>query len=105
MSEEIILERLDRLEAMLVEFFDQKTVKEWYTTSDVARLLGKAEFTVREWARLGRIRAEKRPCGRGASQEWKVSHQELTRIRNEGLLPLDANERGFRDLTRQGRAC
>ncbi len=43
---------------------------------------------MREWFRLGRIRAEKRPCGRGRSQEWMINHDELTRIRNEGLLPL-----------------
>jgi hypothetical protein len=50
-------------------------------------ILGKAEFTVREWCRLGRIRAGKKTCGRGSASEWIVSHAELTRVRNEGLLP------------------
>jgi hypothetical protein len=87
-----ILARLDRLELCVGEVRDllvaQRSVKDWYTTAEIARILGKAEFTVREYCRLGRVRAEKRPCGRGKSQEWIVSHDELTRLRNEGLLPL-----------------
>ena len=79
-----ILERLERIERLIVE---QKSVKEWYGTEEFARLVGKAEFTVREWCRLGRVNARKRACGRGRSQEWAISHEELERIRNEGLLP------------------
>jgi hypothetical protein len=51
------------------------------------------------------VRAEKRQCGRSVSQEWIVSHEELTRIRNEGLLPVDAPLSGFRSLTSRGSAC
>ncbi len=89
-SEELtpLVQRLDRIEAVLAELLRQKTVKDWYSTAEIAQLLGKAEFTVREWCRLGRVHAVKRECGRGLSQEWIISHQELTRIRNEGLLPL-----------------
>lgn len=54
---------------------------------EVAAALGRAEFTVREWCRLGRVRAEKKKSGRGPAGEWIVSHAELTRVRNEGLLP------------------
>ncbi len=82
-----IAERLTRIELILKSLVEQRTVKEWYTTADVAKLLGKAEFTVREWCRLGRVRAAKKKCGRGASSEWIISHDELTRIRNQGLLP------------------
>jgi hypothetical protein len=79
--------RLDRIEQTLVLLVQQRTVKEWYSTAEVAKLLGKAEFTVREWCRLGRVRAQKKKCGRGVASEWIVSHEELTRVRNEGLLP------------------
>ena len=65
-----------------------RTVKEYYSTSEVAGIVGKSEFTVQEWCRLGRVKGEKRPCGRGRSQEWMISHAELSRLRNEGLLPL-----------------
>ena len=98
-------ERLEKIEALLTVLVEGRTVKEWYTTAEVAHSLGKAEFTVREWCRLGRVRAEKRRCGRGASQEWIVSHEELNRVRNEGLLPIPRHEPGFRGLTGRGPAC
>ena len=80
-------ERLDRIEELLQLLVQQKTVKDWYTTAEAAEILGKAEWTFREYCRLGRVRACKRECGRGNSKEWVISHEELQRIRNEGLLP------------------
>ncbi len=79
--------RLQRIETLLAALVEQRTVKEWYSTAEGAAILGRAEFTVREWCRLGRVRAEKKKCGRGPASEWIVSHAELTRVRNEGLLP------------------
>lgn len=87
MDFDVFVQRLDRIEEALRVLSQQKIVQEHYSTSDVARLLGKAEFTVREWCRLGRIRAEKRPCGRGNFKEWMVSHSELQRVQANGLLP------------------
>ncbi len=49
---------------------------------------GRADWTVREWCRLGRVHVEKRVCGRGSSKEWMLSHDELQRIKAEGLLPI-----------------
>jgi hypothetical protein len=87
-----VVARLDRLDAKLDELADllirQRTVKDYYTTAEVAEITGKAEFTVREYCRLGRVRGEKLACGRGKHQAWVISHSELTRYRNEGLLPL-----------------
>jgi hypothetical protein len=85
---QLVLEKLDRIEANLAELAKGRAVKEWYTTAELAQILGKAEFTVREWCRLRRIHAEKRSCGRGCTLEWIVSHEELLRIQNHGLLPL-----------------
>jgi Helix-turn-helix domain len=59
----------------------------WYSTCEFATTLGRSEFTVREWCRLGRIHAEKRACGRGSTREWMISASELQRVRDEGLLP------------------
>ena len=82
-----LLTRLAKIETLLASLVEQRTIKEWYSTAEVATILGKAEFTVREWCRLGRVHAEKKKSGRGVAGEWIVSHAELTRIRNEGLLP------------------
>jgi hypothetical protein len=80
-------ERLSRIEAMLAVLVERQTVREWYTTEQVAQLVGKAEFTVREWCRHSRLKAEKRMSGRGAYPQWVISHAELMRYQREGLLP------------------
>jgi hypothetical protein len=81
-------ERLDRIEALLLALVERQTVKEYYTVEEFSRIVGKSCFTCREWARLGRVRAEKRQSGRGAHQEWVFSHAELERYQRQGLLPL-----------------
>ena len=82
-----LIQRLDRIEAALAILVERQTIKEWYGTEELSKLLGKAEFTVREWARNGRINAVKRGSGRGKFQSWAISHEELQRIQREGLLP------------------
>ena len=82
-----IEERLEKIESILAVLVDRQTIKDWYTTEEFARILGRAEFTVREWCRLGRIRAEKRKSGRGAFATWVISHDEILRYQREGLLP------------------
>jgi hypothetical protein len=79
--------RLDRIEGMLAALVERQTIKDYYSTEEFARLVGRSEFTAREWCRLGRIRAEKRRSGRGAHSAWVISHQELMRYQREGLLP------------------
>ena len=83
-----LAERLERIETLLHSLLDQRTIKEWYSTTETAKILGKSEYTVREWCRLGRLRAEKRMSGRGAFPAWVISHQEMLRYQREGLLPL-----------------
>jgi lysyl-tRNA synthetase class I len=79
----IVLERLERIEAVMSDLLRHKTVKEWYTTAEVAEIVGKSDYTVREYCRKGQIQAKKAPNGRG----WLVSHLELNRLRNYGPLP------------------
>jgi hypothetical protein len=79
-------ERLEKIEAPLARLVERQTVRDWYATDEFARLVDKAEFTVREWCRLGRIRAEKRLSGRGSFPAWVISHTELLRYQREGLL-------------------
>ena len=87
LDNETLAHRLERIEESLRLLLRNRVVKRYYSTTDIARVLGKAEFTVREWCRHHRVRAEKRPCGRGNSKEWMISHEELERIQAEGLLP------------------
>jgi hypothetical protein len=83
-----IEQRLEKIEEMLTVLVDRQQVREWYSVEEFARMLDKAEFTVREWCRLGRIQAEKRLSGRGAFLAWCISHQELLRYQREGLRRL-----------------
>ena len=83
-----ILARLERIETALETLIQLRTIKDFYSTAEIAETLGKAEFTVREWCRLGRIHAQKKQHGRGAHAEWVVPREELERFQREGLLPI-----------------
>jgi hypothetical protein len=81
--------RLERMESVLTLLVEQRTAKEWYTTADVAKLIGKGEYTVREYCRKGQVDAEKAANGRG----WLISHAALTHLRNFGPTPENAVQR------------
>jgi excisionase family DNA binding protein len=85
---EEVIGRLERIESAIKGLLERQQAKDWYTTEEAAKALGKSEYTVREWCRLGRVRAEKKGSGRGKYQSWVISHDELLRIQREGLLPL-----------------
>jgi excisionase family DNA binding protein len=87
MDQTLILDRLQRIEDAIGRLLHQKARKEWYTTAEVAEIVGKSDYTVREYCRKGQIKAEKAPNGRG----WLVSHGELERLRNLGPLPERAS--------------
>jgi hypothetical protein len=84
--------RLERIEAAIANIEQHVSttplLKEFYTTAEAAAILGKRPFTVREWARLGRVHAKKTHAGHGIDAEWRISRDELVRIQNEGLLPI-----------------
>jgi len=96
------LTRLEELlEAMRGASVSTAPAKDYYTTAEAAQLLGKRTYTVREWCRLGRVNAEKAAFGRGLDEEWRISHDELVRIQNEGLLRLQPASR-LRTVRRLG---
>lgn len=65
----------------------QHTDRAQYSVAEVAQLLNKKPYTVREWCRLRRINAVSTHSGRGVYCEWRISKEEVQRIRDEGLLP------------------
>lgn len=89
-----IVTRQERLELLVSELHASVAApaltKAYYTTAEAAELLHRKQFTVRQWARLGRIHAEKTHAGRGIDPEWRISKEEIIRIQNEGLLPIPA---------------
>ena len=88
MTDEERDERLVRIEGMLTVLVERQQVRDWYTTQEFGESVGKAEFTIREYCRLGRLRAEKRQSGRGSYPQWVLAHSELDRYRRNGLLPI-----------------
>lgn len=87
-----LAERLEALERRLEAMQVGRLDKESYSTDEIAALMGRAPWTVREWARAGRIRATKRP----GTDRWVVSRQEARRLLDEGLLPAARRNGGER---------
>lgn len=91
MRHDDLASKLARIESVLSDVHElvlnRQTIKDSYTTLEVAKVLNKKPYTVREWCRLQRVNADKAMCGRGSEEEWRISHEELVRIQNEGLLP------------------
>ena len=79
-------QRLEKIEAMLAVLVETRQ-QEWYSVEEFGQRIGRSCFTVRQWARCGRINAEKKTSGRGAFHGWAISHEELRRYQREGLLP------------------
>jgi len=79
--------RLTSLEELLAEVSravaGSQSEKEWYTTAELADLLIKSDFTVREkWCNQRRIECEKDPD----SGKWRIPAHEVSRLRNGGGL-------------------
>jgi hypothetical protein len=88
----------DERARVLMEFFQRFFAGEvdgagrprsYLSVAEVAERLGKAPFTVREHCRLGRINAVKVQEKHGVSEAWRIPSEEVYRILDEGLLPVD----------------
>jgi transposase len=83
-----IMDRFNQLEQRL----SLAVVKESYTTEEVAQRLERAEWTVRQWCNKGQVAGAKKVRGRGRMGEWRIPHEEVVRLQNEGPLPLKRSE-------------
>jgi excisionase family DNA binding protein len=61
----------------------------YYSVEEVAKILGKSAYTVRQWCNEGRLNATKRIERRGRNALWSIPATEIARYQNEGLLPLN----------------
>lgn len=87
-------DRLAHIESLLGQLLQlassQQAPKDWYTTTEVATILGRAQYTVREWCREGRVPAQQRRARRGNGLEWIISHEQLELLKAEKLRPVSA---------------
>jgi hypothetical protein len=83
--------RLSGIEAILTQIQGllaaPKATRERYSVEEVASMMGKRPYTVRQWCLEGRINATKRSERRGGAELWSISAAEIERYKNEGLLP------------------
>jgi hypothetical protein len=87
-GQEVILKRLESMQRQLDRIEQRMTLavaKEAYSTDEVAERLSppRTPWTVRQWCNLGQARAWK-VAGRGRKGEWRIGHEELVRLQNEG---------------------
>jgi hypothetical protein len=80
-------QRLGALEAKVTEIHQtvmaHRVEKEWYSTGETAKALGKTDYTVRErWCNDGRIECEKDPD----SGKWRIPGAEYRRLVGGGAL-------------------
>lgn len=88
MAENLTETRLQAIEEKLDMLLKAQATREHYTVAEAAKVLGRSAYQIRDHCKNGRIRANRRNTGRGSHKEWVISHEELTRYRREGLLPL-----------------
>lgn len=82
---------LSKIEQAITTLGTQGVSKDWYSTKEIAKIVDRDVWTVRDWCRIGRIRAEKQDCGHGKSLDWRIRRDELVRYQNHGLRPVRAN--------------
>jgi hypothetical protein len=77
-------ERIDQLEKNLAI----ARPKETYTTAEAAERLKRAPWTVRDWCNKGQVPGAYRVKGKGRRGEWRITHDALVRVQNEGPGPV-----------------
>lgn len=71
--------------AQIVQLLESQQIeKEWYSTAEVAEIMGVKQYTVQErWCNQGRIQ-----CMKDDNGKWRIPGSEVRRLRRgEGLAP------------------
>jgi hypothetical protein len=84
---DMVADRLAALEQAVTEVRQivtgQHTNKSWFTTGELAEMLGRSQFTIQErWCNDGRIECEKDPD----TGKWRIPGHEVERLRSGGGL-------------------
>jgi len=88
-NELAFLQRLESKLDRLQEALALVRVKECYSADEVAAHVGRSAWVVRQWCNKGQVPgAYKIRIGRGKKGEWRIPHESMVRIQNEGPLPL-----------------
>ena len=77
--------KLDRIEGILATLVERQVVKDWYSTEESRRISARPSSRSANGAGWAGS-AKKQGSGRGAHAAWVISHQELLRYREQGLL-------------------
>jgi hypothetical protein len=79
-----LLSLIERIDSRLSKLEGAERPKDWYSPDEVATLLRRKPYTVREWARKGRIVSQKDEY----SGKRMIPANEVERLRSGGhLLP------------------
>jgi transposase len=66
--------------------------KETYTTDEAAKRLKRTAWTVRDWCNKGQVAGAYRVHGKGRRGEWRIPHDALVRVQNEGPGPATGHQ-------------
>jgi excisionase family DNA binding protein len=77
-------DRLDHIEEKMA----LSREKETYTVDEAAKRLNRSTWTVRQWCNKGQVPGAKKVHGMGRTGEWRIPHDALIRVQNEGPFPL-----------------
>jgi excisionase family DNA binding protein len=81
-QQDAMCQQLGELRELIVQEKGE-IVKEFYSTREVAKRTGLAEYTIRQACNTGRIDAEK--AGNGKGSEWRIPHATLQQLLQSGL--------------------
>jgi hypothetical protein len=76
-----LITKIDRL----AERLDKPEQKARYTVNEASRLTGLSRWTIRDACNHGRVNAQRH--GGPTKWEWRIPHEEVVRLMNDGTKP------------------